>query len=133
VPLPVGALDAASAAALRADYEARYERQFGLRIPDVPVEFLTRSVNVSTVSGVFVERVALQRSGKATSTSQRNVFDPLTGKRESVPVFLRKDCAPGSVVAGPALIAEPQTTTLLPRGWRCSVAPSGELILERET
>jgi N-methylhydantoinase A/oxoprolinase/acetone carboxylase beta subunit len=34
-------------------------------------------------------------------------------------------------LAGPALVAEPQTTTLVPRGWRCSVAAAGHLILER--
>ena len=50
VPLPARALTAADAAKLRADYETRYEAQFGLRIADVPVEFLTWSVNVSTVS-----------------------------------------------------------------------------------
>jgi N-methylhydantoinase A/oxoprolinase/acetone carboxylase beta subunit len=32
---------------------------------------------------------------------------------------------------GPALVAEPQTTTLVPRGWRCSVTGAGHLLLEK--
>ena len=44
---PVFPLKAADVARLRADYEKRYEAQFGLRIADVPVEFLTWSVSVS--------------------------------------------------------------------------------------
>ena len=41
-------LRAADARKLRADYEKRYEAQFGLRIADVPVEFLAWTVGVST-------------------------------------------------------------------------------------
>jgi N-methylhydantoinase A len=131
VPLPDGDLGAGAAAALRADYEARYERQFGLRIADVAVEFLTWSVNVSTVSGVFAKKILPEESGTATSASRRTVFDPAAGKAESIPMFLRKDCAPGAALEGPALIAEPQTTTLVPRGWRCRVTPVLDLLLER--
>src|SRR5262249_20910248 len=47
ITLPARPLRAGDAKALRAQYEARYEAQFGLRISDVPVEFLTWSVNVS--------------------------------------------------------------------------------------
>jgi N-methylhydantoinase A len=131
VPLPAGKLTPADAKKLRAQYEARYERQFGLRISDVPVEFLTWSVNVSTT----LPREAFSRSSggksKASTKEKRVVFDPVSGKRESVPQYLRQSLAPGATLAGPALVAEPQTTTLVPRGWRCGVAAAGHLILER--
>ena len=130
VPLPAGALKASDAKALRADYESRYEQQFGLRISDVPVEFLTWSVNVSTVSRDVKPLKPSGKSKKAIACGKRRVFDTSSGKVEAVPTFLRKDCAPGMRLAGPALVVEPQTTTLVPRGWRCSVAPGGHLLLQ---
>ena len=131
VPLPAGKLRAADAKKLRADYEARYEQQFGLRIADVPVEFLAWSVNVSTVAADRKNSNKKIKSSKAIPRSKRTVFDPASGKLESIPSFQRRDLAPGMQLAGPALVAEPQTTTLVPRGWRCSVAAAGHLILER--
>jgi N-methylhydantoinase A len=130
VPLPAGKLNGGHAKRLRAEYEARYETQFGLRIPDVPVEFLTWSVNVSTVVVDMKNSKLKTRSSKANSRERRPVFDPVSGKLESLPLYERKDCGPGMRLAGPALIIEPQTTTLVPRGWRCRVTPQGHLLLE---
>jgi N-methylhydantoinase A len=129
VPLPAGRLNAAHARKLRADYEARYERQFGLRIPDVPVEFLTWSVNISTVAVDPVVSKSRGKGTKAVSSGKRKVFDPLSGKLEAVAAFWRGDLSPGTQLTGPALIVEPQTTTLVPRGWKCSVAGAGHLML----
>jgi N-methylhydantoinase A len=131
VPLPAGKLAAADAKKLRAQYETRYERQFGLRISDVPVEFLTWSVNVSTFAKDGKKLNKKINTSKANSKDKRIVFDPVSGKRESVPLYLRRNLAAGAALAGPALVAEPQTTTLVPRGWRCRVAAAGHLILER--
>jgi N-methylhydantoinase A len=132
VPLPNRALIAKDAASLRAAYESRYERQFGLRIPDVPVEFLTWSVNVSTISAETKEKSVAGRNRNITTKSRRNVFDPGTGKSKPIPAYLRKDLAPGMRFAGPALAIEPQTTTLVPRGWSCRVTAAGHLFLERK-
>ena len=130
VPLPKGELNSTHARKLRADYEARYERQFRLRIADVPVEFLTWSVNVSTVSKDAGKRAELgKKKFKITTRMKRKVFNPNTGTAVAVAIFQRQDLAPGMQFAGPALVAEPQTTTLVPRGWHCSVTPPGHLLL----
>ena len=133
VPLPAGKLKAADAKKLRADYETRYERQFGLRISDVPVEFLTWSVNVSTFAADKKNFNSKTRSSKGISRENRMVFDPASGKREAIPMYLRKDLGAGAAFAGPALVVEPQTTTLVPRGWRCGISAAGHLILEKTT
>jgi N-methylhydantoinase A len=130
VPLPRRALTGKDAANLRAAYESRYERQFGLRIPDVPVEFLTWSVNVATRSVALKPARSSGRNTRARSGEQRIVFDPASGKRQSIPAHWRKDLAPGMHFNGPALAIEPQTTTLVPRGWQCSVTAAGHLLLQ---
>jgi len=133
VPLPARDLAAADAKKLRAEYESRYERQFGLRIADVPVEFLTWSVNVSTASVVVKRSASAGKKARAIASGKREVFEPQSGKSRPVPTFLRRALAPGMQLAGPALIVEPQTTTLVPRGWRASIIAAGHLLLERRS
>jgi N-methylhydantoinase A len=132
IALPEGELSGAHAALLRAEYERRYEEQYGLRIADVPVEFLAWSVNVSTAPREAPAGAAPARAGaRAVAQGQRAVFDPVAGRVEKIPVYARGELSPGARLEGPALVAEPQTTTYVPRGWRCSVAAAGHLILER--
>jgi N-methylhydantoinase A len=114
---------------LRRKYEKRYEAQFGLRIADVPVEFLTWSVNVSTKLR-HSSSSPLRKRKTEIGKNSRTVFDPVRGKAERVPQVARGDLSASRKLAGPALIVEPQTTTLLPRGWRCSVTRAGHLLLE---
>ncbi len=132
VPLPERALAAADARKLRREYEARYERQFGLRIAGVPVEFLTWSVGVSTAAGEATRPPRAPKRTRAKPDGRRNVFDVAAGGEEPAATYRRADLAPGAALAGPALVVEPQTTTLVPRGWRASVAGGGHLLLERQ-
>jgi N-methylhydantoinase A len=129
VPLPRGVLKATDAKKLRSEYEKRYEAQFGLRIADVPVEFLTWSVNVSTKLRDSSSSPLAKKKTEIKRNS-RTVFDPVRGKAERVPQVARGDLSASAKLAGPALIVEPQTTTLLPRGWRCSLTRAGHLLLE---
>jgi len=134
VPLPAGPLKAAHAKTLRAGYEARYEEQFGLRISDVPVEFLTWSVNVSSVSpDSRLAKVSGVKRPKTIASGKRNVFDTVSGRLESVQAYGRQDLVPGMRLAGPALVVEPQTTTLVPRNWHCKVTVAGHLLLEKKS
>jgi N-methylhydantoinase A len=130
VPLPARALTAADVKTLRAAYEKRYEAQFGLRIADVPVEFLTWSVGVSTTEKKERNKKTKPGNSKATARNFSSVFDPVRGRIEKVPSYRRSELASGARLAGPALVVEPQTTTLVPRGWRCSVTRAGHLCLE---
>ena len=46
-------------------------------------------------------------------------------------VVLRERLRPGESLAGPALITEAQTTTVVPPGWRATVDQRGHIVLER--
>ena len=131
VPLPDRPLAAADAVTLRAEYESRYEQQFGLRIADVPVEFLTWSVSVSTAAEKILPLDPPNVKFISVAKAIREVFDPNSGNLEPLPGYQREDLAPGMRLDGPALIVEPQTTTLVPRGWRASVSAAGHLLMER--
>ena len=131
IALPARALKAVDVKTLRAQYEARYEAQFGLRISDVPVEFLTWSVNVSTAAKKAENRKTTMKKSKTKANGKQTVFDPDSGKSRPVPAYRRAELAPGASLAGPALVVEAQTTTLVPRGWRCRVTAPGHLFLEK--
>jgi len=47
----------------------------------------------------------------------------------SVPVFARARLAPGRSVSGPAILAQPDSTTLVPPGWTAQALASGALLL----
>jgi N-methylhydantoinase A len=72
---------------------------------------------------------SLPTAGPAKPAGERAVYfssakAPLTAK-----VFRRDDLGAGARIAGPALIREHGTTTVLFEHDRCTVADSGELIV----
>ena len=60
------------------------------------------------------------------------LFDPAGETVVEARVFLRERLRPGESVAGPALITEAQTTTVVPPAWRATVDERGHLVLERK-
>ncbi len=56
---------------------------------------------------------------------------PVATGRGGIRAMERQDLAVGSVLAGPAIITEAVSTTLVAPGWQCIVDPVGNLLLER--
>ncbi|MGQ0510005.1 MAG: hydantoinase/oxoprolinase family protein [Betaproteobacteria bacterium] len=131
IALPERDLTAGDADLLREAYETRYQAQYGLRIADVPVEFLTWTVTVSTPEPAAPVPAVMAKNSPAATDRRQEVFDPVSGKLENLPAFRRADLAQGASLDGPALVVEPQTTTLVPAGWRAEVAAAGHLMLTR--
>lgn len=131
IPLPQRDLADGDAALLRQAYETRYQAQYGLRIADVPVEFLTWTVTVSTPEPAAAAPAAAAQPVAAATDRRQEVFDPASGKLENLPAYRRTDLGAGASLEGPALVVEPQTTTLVPAGWRAAVGAAGHLMLTR--
>jgi N-methylhydantoinase A/oxoprolinase/acetone carboxylase beta subunit len=58
------------------------------------------------------------------------VFD---GERRRVPVYRRERLPAGAPIAGPAVVEEMGSTTVIPPGWSGTVGGWGELALERRS
>jgi N-methylhydantoinase A len=54
------------------------------------------------------------------------------GLEEEVPVLDRPGLLAAGVIAGPALLADPDATALIPRGWTAQATKVGGVILQRE-
>jgi N-methylhydantoinase A len=120
------------AAILRAAFETAYARQFRRAIPGADIEVLSWGLSLeaerpaprASADDARAPAMPLEPAGSA------RVVDAASGTAGEVPVYDRATLAPGVPVQGPALIAEAQTTTNVPRGFIAAAGPDGALILE---
>jgi N-methylhydantoinase A len=78
-------------------------------------------------------KLAFPRLGKgraAAARHHRNVYFADARKPARCPVYDREALKAGARIDGPAIVQELGTTTVLFKGDRCTVAPSGELIIK---
>jgi 5-oxoprolinase (ATP-hydrolysing) len=136
--LPLRLARNASPAEIRAAYAAAHERHFGFRWhPDATL--VVESIELEASAGARPGAGAEARGGtdvsatsparKAKPIATRQVW--IAGDWRSTHVYERAALEPGATVEGPAIIAEPNATTVLELGWRARVDSVGALILER--
>jgi N-methylhydantoinase A len=128
VPVTIETVKAADRKAIRSGFDALYEQRYAHHSPDEPVEL----VNVRLAAIGARPRLSFPRleTGPAPEPeTRRKVY---LGGREPVlcPIYRRPALAAGAQIAGPAIVQEHGTTTLLFAADRCVVAPSGELIVD---
>ncbi|MEI7446225.1 MAG: hydantoinase/oxoprolinase family protein, partial [Burkholderiales bacterium] len=128
-----GPLDAAAVADLVERFERAYEQVYGLRIPGGEVEVVTWSVTLAT-EPVAAEPSALPEAREdARPAGTREAWEPARGERAPFALHWRPDLRPGLAVRGPALVAEDETTTVVPTGWTARLDTAGHLVMEAGT
>ncbi len=130
VSLPGHSLTVADLRAIRTDFERQYRAMYGLILEDAAVECVTWSVTVATPAGA-VAAAGVLPVRHVTATATQPVYDPAAAKIIDFAAFWRPDLEPGDQVTGPAVIAEEQTTTIVPARFTASVNGFGHLVLER--
>jgi N-methylhydantoinase A/oxoprolinase/acetone carboxylase beta subunit len=114
-------------AALYRDFLAAHDRVYGYAA-EAPARF----VNLRAVHRVATAPLALAGSARAPAgrppRTRRVLIDPALGF-ETAGVHDRASLAPGDAFSGPAIVEQPDTTTLVPSGWRCRVEGGGNLLL----
>jgi N-methylhydantoinase A len=133
VDLPVRDLDAADAIELRKLFEYRYTEIFGRTVPGVEVEILAWSIAMSASAGGVRSDPPVPTPSQPEAHDRRKLFDGLLSEFHDVPVHWRDELAPGSHVAGPAIIAEAQTATVVSALFDASIDRFGNIVLERRT
>jgi N-methylhydantoinase A len=128
--LPEDALHAEEALRLRARFEELYGSIYGVTMPDQDVEFVTWSVTVAAPSEAPQTAKQAPKHAAPPPRSQRAVYEPALGRMVAFAVYQRADLAPGCELAGPALIEEGQTTTVVPASFTLFVDGAGYLVME---
>jgi N-methylhydantoinase A len=131
VDLPVRPLEPDDAAALQAGFDAAYSALYGRIIPGLDVEVLSWTLAVK--SGVPEPDTVVEVAARPAPAprGRREVFDSATEKTVEAPVYARAELKPGCRVAGPALIVEDQTTTVVSSAFEAGVNSLGYIVLTR--
>ncbi len=132
VAVPGGALTASDGAALLAAYEARYAKLYGRAIPNMDVEILTWAVTVSAPAGPVARAAEPPRAPAPAPVGRRRVFEPSREAVLELPVYARDQLVPGVRLAGPCLVTEAQTTTIVSPAFDLHVDGLANLVLERK-
>lgn len=123
VDLPVRAFAAKDTAEITKLFEQAYGRLYSRPIPGVGIEILSWVLSLSApAEGELAVAVAL-KPAEPKPAVRRPVFDPASGAFIDTPIYHRADLAPGARIAGPAIVAEDDTTTV--------ISPSFDAIVDR--
>jgi N-methylhydantoinase A len=128
VPVSLDQLQAGDRAGIRAAFDALYEHRYAHHSPDEPVEMVNiRLAMIGKRPKLTFPRLAA--GGSPEPARRREVYFSDPRKPLPGPVCEREALGAGNEIAGPALIQEHGTTTVLFERDVCTVAPSGELII----
>ena len=128
VPVSVEAIASGDRAGIRAAFDALYEHRYAHHSPDEPVEMVNiRLALIGKRPKPVFPRLAARGGAKPACT--RAVYLAEARKALPCPVYQRETLGAGDEIAGPALIQEHGTTTVLFAQDTLTVAPSGELII----
>ena len=132
VEAPSGAVDDGWSSAVRDAFEARHEREYFGRFGDLGVQLVTvRVTGVGRMPALHWPGVG-RRSEAQAPPVQRGVVFAVDGTAQLMDtrVYARADLRAGDELAGPAVIEQPDSTTLVPPGARARVDEIGNLVLE---
>jgi N-methylhydantoinase A len=135
VPLPDRPFSADAAGEIEALFRANYERFFGRAIDGLDgleIEIVTWSVKATD------ERPAVERHQLATGERTmkpavtRAVFDPAAGSVQTYSIVERDTLESGDRIAGPAVIVERETSTVVTTPFDAIIQIDGSILLIRK-
>jgi N-methylhydantoinase A len=125
VPLPRRTLSPVDVASIHGDYEREYAKFFDRPVPGSDVEVLSYAVILTTATPDIVPAPLTVSFTDVQATRSQLVRDTRTGITAAWPVHDRAAMQIGARVAGPAIIAEDETSTLIGTGWSAFVNSVG--------
>lgn len=116
---------------LRERFEREHKGRYNFELPDSPLEMATlRVVGRGKIKGVSLqpsENGATPDASAAIESAEQVYFG---GAWRETPTYTREKLEPGNVVPGPAIVAQPDTTTVIEPGYRGSVDRFGNILIE---
>jgi N-methylhydantoinase A len=130
--LPVRDFQKGDGAILHGIFEDAYAHLYGRTIPELDVEVLSWTLTVSAPAVEWESAVNVAVEGTELKPRRhRRMFDPVKEGPVEAAEYWRRDLVPGMVVAGPALIVEEQTTTVVSSSFDAAADGFGHIILTR--
>jgi len=132
VPLDDRSLLQEDAKCLRSRFEELYQDIYGLRIEDMDIQSVSWSVTVATES----KRPSKARNPASQPEHQvngtRQIYDAGLKEMVDYSVYWRFDLEPGAEIVGPAVIAEDETSTIVPAHFTASINSLEYIVMENQ-
>jgi N-methylhydantoinase A len=133
VPMPPRRLLAQDVAALRAAYDEEYSRFYDRPVPGSDVEIMSFAVLVATVPEEGADAAPPSDPAPPDLPARaQTVRDTATGQVAAWNVYERAALGRGRRIAGPAIITEDETSTLVGPGWTAALDARNCIELVRE-
>jgi N-methylhydantoinase A len=131
IALPVRTLLESDAAVLRNAFEQSYLQQYGRLIDGVDIEILAWTVTIGA-DLPEVKPIATVTDQQASQPSNwRDIFDVGQGAWIKAGLYHRSELPPGSTLAGPAIIVEESTSTVIGPGYDASIVANASIVMTR--
>jgi N-methylhydantoinase A len=113
---------------ITAAFHELYRREYGNTLGDIPAMIVSLKTVVQGTREHPKRSAAASATMRSPSpTGQRRVH---FGKWFETPVYARRDLLPGMALSGPAIVEQPDTTTVIEPDMRCRVDGYGNLLVE---
>ncbi|WNJ93745.1 hydantoinase/oxoprolinase family protein [Bosea sp. 685] len=132
VTLPSGVLGEQDIPALRSAFEADYAALFARPIPGAAIEILSWSVLVTTLPPKPEVAPRVASSAAPEPSGSRAFHDGKAGASIMVPLYRRETMIPGASIAGPAIIAEDETSTFVSMSFDAHIDAIGCIVMDRK-
>jgi N-methylhydantoinase A len=111
-------------------FKAAYARLYGHSIDGVEVEVLSWTLTLSEPSTQTLSELDHEEKASPKSIGRQTLYDATRSERADTAVYLREQLSINSIIEGPALITEDQTTTVVTSDYTARLDRSGCLILK---
>jgi N-methylhydantoinase A len=132
VPVHGGKLSEDDLARVQEEFRDLYEKSYGIR-QAYPVQLVNFRCRVTGVVPKleFARHAPLDGGPERALKNSRAVHFRRAGGFVDTQVYARDRLGAGDVIAGPAVIEEPDSTTIVPPGYRATVGDYLQLVIER--
>jgi N-methylhydantoinase A len=132
VELPNRRLTEADPAGLHEAFEKSYAALFERPIPGAAIEVLSWSVLATTEPRNPARVAEVTRKPAGETAGNRKFFDGRVGHVVEIPLYHRDQMLPGATIAGPAVIAEDETSTFVSASFEAHIDGAGSIVMERK-
>ncbi|WP_108485147.1 hydantoinase/oxoprolinase family protein [Oceaniglobus ichthyenteri] len=132
IAVPDGVLDAAAIETLKDAFAQAHTRMYGFAVPGEQINCVTFRVEAAGLvhKADLPEQPLGDPDASGAVTGTRKVWYPETRAFSDTALYARDKLRPGMEFAGPAIVDQMDTTTLIPPGVRARVDTLDNLILE---
>ncbi|RVD52091.1 5-oxoprolinase, partial [Mesorhizobium sp. M8A.F.Ca.ET.023.02.2.1] len=128
--LPVN-FEADSIFQARRDFEIAHKAQFGFVYDDKPMIVETVGVEGAETGQTTAEAYAPTGPARVNSAASETRRIYTEGRWHEAGVYRRENLRPSSLVAGPALIIEPNQTIVVEPGWQAEITSLNHVVIRR--